>query len=116
MKRTLLVVLSIVMMATTSFVTVSAQAKAKAKTMSMSGVVKSVSADSLAITAAGKDVTFAVDSSTKFVGKGLSTKSASGPIKVTDATKAGDQVKVSYHSMNGTMHAASVTIISKSMK
>lgn len=116
MKRTLLVVVSMVVMATASFVTVSAQTKAKAKTMSMSGTVKSVSADSLAITSAGKDVTFTVDSSTRFVGKGLSTKSAAGPLKATDATKAGDQVRVSYHSASGTMHAATVTIVAKSAK
>ena len=55
-----------------------------------------------------------VDGSTRFVGKGLSTKSAAGKITATDAVSMGDRVTVSYHDMGGTMHAANVRITSKS--
>ena len=57
-------------------VAVHAQAKKmSAKTMSASGTVKSVSGTSLVVTGGGKDWTFTLDSSTKFTGKGLGTKS-----------------------------------------
>jgi hypothetical protein len=87
----------------------------KAKTMSASGVVKSVSGTSLTVTSGGKDMNFTVDGSTKFVGKGLSTKSAAGKITASDAVSAGDRVTVSYHDMGGTLHAANVRITSKAM-
>jgi hypothetical protein len=94
------------------------QAQAKPKSMSATGVVKSVSATSLAITAAGnKEMTFTVDGTTKFVGKGLSTKSREkgGKITAVDATGEGDAVSVTYHDMGGTMHAAQVRINNKAM-
>ena len=79
--------------------------------MSAMGTVKSVSGSSLVVSGKdGKDMTFAIDSSTKFVGKGLSTKSAKAPLTATDAVQAGDQVSVSYHDTGGTMHAAQVRI------
>ena len=91
---------------------VHAQAKkaAAAKTMSASGTVKSVSGTSLVVSSAGKDMTFTVDGSTKFVGKGLGTKAKAGPITATDAVHEGDHVSVSYHDMGGTMHAANVRV------
>jgi len=89
---------------------VALHAQAKAKTMTAMGVVKSVSGNQLVVTGSGKDWTFALDSSTKFTGKGLSTKSKGAPIAATDAVHEGDQVTVSYHDMGGTMHAASVRI------
>ena len=58
-------------------------------------------------------MTFAVDGTTKFVGKGLGTKAKSGPMTATDAVHEGDHVSVSYHDMGGTMHAANVTVTSK---
>ena len=94
------------------------QAQAKPKSMSATGVVKSVSATSLAITAAGnKEMTFTVDGTTKFVGKGLSTKSREkgGKITAVDATGEGDAVSVTYHDMGGTMHAAQVRVNNKAM-
>jgi hypothetical protein len=92
-------------------VTVQAQ---KAKTMTASGTVKSVSGSSLVVTGGGKDWTFTIDSSTKFTGKGLGTKTKAkgGAIAATDAVHAGDMVSVSYHDMSGTMHAAAVRVTS----
>jgi hypothetical protein len=87
-----------------------AQAKKAGKTMTATGTVKSVSGSSLVVNSRGKDETFTVDSSTRFTGKGLSTKSRAGAITPTDAVHEGDMVSVSYRDMNGTMHAASVRI------
>jgi hypothetical protein len=83
--------------------------------MTATGTVKSVSATSLTVSSAGKDMTFTIDSSTKFVGKGLGTKSAAkgGKMTASDAVAANDTVSVSYHDMGGTMHAASVTVKAK---
>ena len=117
MKRLVLVALSVLGLAVASQSAALAQAgKAAGKTMTASGMVKSVSATSLTVSSGGKDMTFTVDSSTKFVGKGLSTKSKGQKLAVTDAVAMNDQVRVTYHDMGGTMHAANVRITSKSMK
>jgi hypothetical protein len=113
MKRLMLVALSVLGLCVAAQpIAVHAQAKkaAAGKTMSASGTVKSVSGTSLVVSAAGKDMTFAVDGTTKFVGKGLGTKAKSGPMTATDAVHEGDHVSVSYHDMGGTMHAASVRV------
>ena len=110
MKRVLMVALAVIALCGTQ---VGLQAQAKGKAMSAAGTVKSVSGSSLVVSGKdGKDMTFAIDSATKFVGKGLSTKSAKGPITATDAVHQGDQVSVSYHDMGGTMHASQVRITS----
>ena len=83
------------------------------KSMTASGTVKSVSGSQLVVTGGGKDWTFAVDNATKFVGKGLGTKSKAGAMTATDAVHEGDHVSVTYHDMGGTMHAASVRVTSK---
>jgi hypothetical protein len=94
-----------------------AQTKSKSKAMNAAGTVKSVSGSSLVVSAAGgKDMTFAVDSSTKFVGKGLGTKARAGSLTATDAVHEGDHVSVSYHDMGGTMHAATVRVTSTATK
>jgi hypothetical protein len=89
----------------------------KAKSMSATGVVKNVSGTSLTVTSGGKDMTFAIDNTTKFVGKGLSTKSREkgGKITAADAVAANDSVTVTYHDMGGTMHAAQVRVNNKAM-
>jgi hypothetical protein len=89
---------------------VALHAQKGSKAMSASGTVKSVSGNQLVVAAAGKDMTFMLDNSTKFTGKGLSTKSKGAPMAATDAVHEGDKVTVSYHDMNGSMHAASVRI------
>lgn len=109
MRRLLLVGLSV-------FALFAAQSavQAQGKSMTTSGTVKSVSGSSLVVTAkGGKDMTFAVDNTTKFVGKGLGTKAKEGAMTATDAVHDGDRVSVTYHDMGGTMHAASVRITAK---
>jgi hypothetical protein len=90
---------------------VALHAQAKGKTMTASGTVKSVSGTSLVVSgAAGKDWNFTMDGTTKFVGKGLTTKSKGAPMAATEAVHEGDKVTVSYHDMGGTMHAANVRV------
>jgi hypothetical protein len=110
MKRLLIVALSVFALCAAQ-VGLEAQSKGGGKAMSAMGTVKSVSGSSLVVSGKdGKDMTFAIDGSTKFVGKGLSTKSAKAPLTATDAVHTGDQVSVSYHDTGGTMHAAQVRI------
>jgi len=113
MKHSTIVALSILALSVAAQpVTLHAQKASAAKAMSASGVVKSVSGSSLVVTSGGKDLTFTIDSSTKFTGKGLGTKTkeAGGGIAATDAVHQGDNVSVSYHDMGGTMHAAAVRV------
>src|SRR5689334_10790073 len=112
MKRLLIIALSAFALCIAP--TAHAQSKQSGKAMNASGAVKSVSGSSLVVTAAGgKDMTFSIDSSTKFVGKGLGTKSKGGKLTPTDAVHEGDHVSVSYHDVGGTMHAASVRVTAK---
>src|SRR5712691_7770711 len=95
MKRLILVALSILGLSVAAQpIAVHAQKAATSKTMTASGPVKAVSGTSLTVTSGGKDMTFTVDGSTKFVGKGLSTKSAGGKITATDAVNMGDRVRL----------------------
>ena len=96
-------------------VTVHAQ-QAAAKAMTAAGAVKSVTTESLTLASGGKDWTFTIDATTKFVGKGLSTKSSKGKIMAPDAVAANDYVRVTYHDMGGgVLHAASVRVTAKGM-
>ena len=118
MKRLVVVALTVFgLCAAAPSVTLQAQAAKKAKSMTASGTVKSVSGTSLVVTSAGKDMTFTVDNSTKFVGKGLSTKTREkgGKLMASDAVSSGDMVSVTYHDMGGTMHATSVRVTNKAM-
>jgi len=79
-----------------------------------SGAVKAIAANSLTISeASGKDMTFAIDSSTNLVARGAGTKAkaSGGRLALTDALKAGDRVSIDYHDMEGTMHATTVRLI-----
>jgi hypothetical protein len=89
--------------------------KSTTKAMTAAGTVKSVSATCLTVTSGGKDMTFMLDSSTKFIGKGLGTKSQAkaGKMTATDAVAANDSVSVAYHDMSGMLHAASVRVTAK---
>jgi len=82
------------------------------------GTVKDVSASSLTISSAGKDMTFTVDSSTHAIGKGLgtATEKTGGKAPITDLIKAGEQVSVTYHDMGGTLHAATVHVVTATKK
>jgi hypothetical protein len=82
------------------------------------GTVKDVSASSLTIASQGKDMTFAVDAKTQAVGKGMSTatRSTGGKAPLTDLIKSGDEVSVTYHDMGGSLHAASVRVVTPAKK
>ena len=115
MKRLVMIAVAIAALCVGQAVGLDAQAKPKA--MNASGTVKAATGNSLTVTAAGgKDMTFTIDSTTKFVGKGLSTKAKAGPITATDAVATGDKVRVTYHDMGGTLHAANVSITAKAGK
>jgi hypothetical protein len=115
MKNFLIVTLAVLALcATGPGLQAQGQAPAKAKTMNATGTVKSVSGNSLVVTTTeNKEMTFTVDSSTKFVGKGLGTKASQGKLTATDAVAANAKVRVAYHDMGGTMHAATVTVTTK---
>jgi hypothetical protein len=110
MKRLLIVALSVLALCAAQ---PGLQAQGKTKTMNATGTVKSVSGNSLVVTADGKEMTFTVDSSTKFIGKGLGTKAAQGKLTATDAVAENDRVRVAYHDMDGTLHAATVNVMNK---
>src|SRR3954463_14055287 len=118
MKRLMIVVLSVlalcVAMQPVAFH--AAGQKAAAKAMKLTGTVKSVSGTQLVVSNAGKDSTFMLDNTTKFTGKGLSTKSKGATMSPTDAVHEGDRVAVTYHDMDGKMHAAAVSITQAAMK
>lgn len=84
----------------------------KPASMNADGVVKSVSASSLTITSGGKDMTFAVDASTRVVGTGAGTKTAAagGRIAITDLVHTGNRASVSYTEAGGTMKASEVRV------
>jgi len=88
--------------------------QAQGKTMHATGTVKTVSDTSLTITASGgTETTFTMDATTKFKGKGLGTKSATGKLTPSDAVAMGDRVTVDYSEMSGAMHASMVSVTHK---
>lgn len=99
-------------------VSLSSAVTAADKTKLAQGKVTAATNDSLTIEDGGKSLTFAVDGSTKLLGKGLSTmmreKKAKGEtFTFTDGVAVDDMVKVSYHDMDGKLHAAQVTVVQK---
>lgn len=76
----------------------SAGDKPAAASRNTTGVVKSVSATSLTITADGKDMTFSLDQSTRVVGTGAGTKTAAagGRVAITDLVATGNRVNVAH--------------------
>lgn len=91
-----------------------AMLSAQAKTVHTLGTVKAVTDSSLTITASGgKEMTFTMDSGTRFKGKGLGTKSQSGKLTPSTATGVGDRVSVDYQDKGGSMHATMVQVTSK---
>jgi hypothetical protein len=116
MTRMILVALSILGLSIAAQPVALHAQKAAAKAATAAGTVKTVTTQSLVIASGGKDMTFTIDGTTKFVGKGLSTQSAKGKIMATDAVGADDKVRVTYHDMGGgVMHAASVRVTEKRM-
>ena len=93
----------------------------KPKTTTVQGKVTAVTNESLTISHGTDTMTFAVDASTKLVGKGIGTmanekKAKNEPLTITDGVVTDDLVKVTYHEMDGKMHAAQVTIVQKSLQ
>ena len=88
---------------------------AAAQNKTAKGTIKAVSADSLTVTNAGKDMTFAVDKDTNVQAKGAGTaaKAAGGTIAITNLLGAGDKVQVTYSGTGSAMHAISVRVTQK---
>jgi hypothetical protein len=82
---------------------------------SVTGKVKSATADSLVVTADKKDMTFAVSPETKVEGKGAgtATQQAGGRIAFNTLVGAGDTVAVTYQEAGATMRATEVRITIK---
>src|SRR5262245_18589467 len=82
---------------------------------SVTGKVKSVTADSLVVTADNKDMTFAVSPETKVEarGAGTATQAAGGRIAFNTLVGAGDTVQVTYQEAGATMRATEVRITIK---
>ena len=112
MKRAALFVVSIAALALALAPTAaSAQSKPKNQLLP-NATVKSVSSSSLVVTTLGKEQTFAVDSRTQVVGKGIGTKSKAKGDKPTivDLLKAGDRVTLTYQDTGGTLHASKIEV------
>jgi hypothetical protein len=97
-----------------------APAAAADKAKTVQGKVTAVAGDSLTIAKGADSMTFTVDNTTKIVGKGLTTKSnekaaAGEKMTLTDSVGDGDMVTVTYHEMDGKMHAATVKITQKAL-
>jgi hypothetical protein len=77
------------------------------------GTVAAVTGSSLTVTVGGKEMRFALDSGTRFIGRGLGTKAkaAGGKLAPTDAVTKGDQVTVSYREQGGAMNATEVRVV-----
>ena len=93
----------------------------KPKTTTVQGKVTAVTNESLTISHGADTMTFAVDSATKLVGKGIGTmasekKAKSEPMTITDGVTADDMVKVTYHDVDGKMHASQVTVVQKNLQ
>ncbi len=82
---------------------------------SVTGKVKSATANSLVVTADNKDMTFAVSPETKVEAKGAgtATQQAGGRIAFNTLVGAGDTVQVTYQEAGATMRATEVRITIK---
>jgi len=85
------------------------------------GVVKDVTGNSLTVTADGKDMTFAVDSSTRALGTGAGTltrqkQEAGQKTVLADFVGKGDDVIVNFKEKGATMVASEVRIRRKAVK
>jgi hypothetical protein len=93
----------------------------KPKTTTVQGKVTAVANDSLTIMHGADTMTFAVDSATKVIGKGVGTmasqkKAKNEPFTITDGVATDDMVKVTYHEMDGKMHASQVSVVQKNLQ
>ena len=94
-------------------------AAADGKSKSILGSVKSVSGGSFVVDTDKGDMTFAIDSHTKIVGKGASTKTkekkdaGQGALVISDVVHVGDQVLVRYTEAGTTFTASEVEVRSR---
>ncbi len=93
-------------------------AAAAPKAETATGVVSTVSGNSLTVKGKEGEWTFAVDSKTKVTGTGLGTagralSDAGGKTTLTEFVHDGDTVSVTYHDMSGAKHASIVRIVRK---
>ncbi len=117
MRHASRVVLALLMAA---IVTTGVMAQEKPKSTTVQGTVTAAAGDSLTINKGSEPMTFVVDSMTKVTGKGLTTKSnekaaAGEKLTLSDTVGKGDIVSVTYHEMDGKMHASAVKIKQKAM-
>ena len=61
----------------------------------------------------GKEMTFTMDSTTRFKGKDWGTKSREGKLTPSTATGVGNRVSVDYRDTPGMLHATQVTVNAK---
>lgn len=93
-----------------------ADAAPKPKAQVATGVVSSVSGNSLTVKGKSGDMTFVIDSKTTVSGKGLGTATrkmneAGGKPTLGDFVHDGDTVNVTYHEADGTKSASLVRIM-----
>ena len=95
-------------------------AAADDKRKTVPGKVTAVSSESFTIAKGSESMTFTVDTTTKITGQGLPTKStekaaAGEKMTLSDSVATGDMVSVSYHDMDGKMHAANIKVTQKAL-
>jgi hypothetical protein len=82
------------------------------KAQTITGVVKTVSGSSLTVATASRELTFVLDNSTRFTGKGLARdlvlRDREG--RILQTVKPGDRVTVAYRVFGDTMNAVHVTV------
>jgi hypothetical protein len=87
--------------------------EASSRVLSMTAVVKAVSATSLTLERGGNELIFAVGSSTRVIGRGLSRDLLlrRPERRLADIVRAGDQVTVRYRQSGGAMAAVEVRVL-----
>jgi hypothetical protein len=115
MRNAWRVVLALLMAAS---VTIAAAAAEQGKPTTVQGTVTAVAGDSLTIAKGSESLTFVVDNTTKVLGKGLTTKTnekaaVGEKLILSDTVGKGDLISVTYHEMDGKMHAGTVRIRQK---
>ena len=95
-------------------------AKAEDKAKTIQGKVTSVAADSVTVANGSESMTFGVDSTTKIIGKGLTTKTNEKAVKgekltLTDAVGSDDRVSVTYMEAGGKLHATTIKVTQKAL-
>jgi hypothetical protein len=93
---------------------------ASPSTKTSNGTVKSLAGSALTISGSSGggatfEQTFAIDGTTKVIGKGVGTATAptGGRGQLSELVKPGDTVSVSYHETGSTLHAAEIRVTVK---